>query len=562
LDVKVPLDKEKAVTASFYALWCGNSTARVGTNGMPVVPAQAIKAAVTELGAVIAGFEVTGLLFGGLEGGISIKDVALAVRDKRAAARRLSANREPYGRAIDHLALYRGLHPLRKQERLERQLVKQAMAGRASHAVAADLEPLALPTGQGAEHPVDLHPDQAGPGAPSQHDEGAVAEQWSAASADTSAARQRAAAGTMPIMVRTRAASAGGMPGFRTGDCDGYLAFVDASGQYSKARACLWSNIIACIRDFGVQGARVVIDTLKKTGEIVVPPCLGPLLPWIASIGMGVFHGVAAVLEWWQANRALAHAEQVLQQADRNEESVRWDAKRHDRVTNALALKVLEHFRQSMSQAREHAVRHRRWAICRFIYGGFSTASGTGAIVTGAVFGVGALIGTGGMILSLVAIATGVGWLAFAVYKIITRMRMEKVQRVEREEVRAALEEAVEAMGGFEPITLEQCDLGDLDTLVSGFKLEKNRYLKAAQLAKLLLMESEEKEYSTKQERLEVSTTLQVMGMTKAMTSILKRASFERAHETVYGYLRGDAAQHAMSADAFNNMAPIATSHV
>jgi hypothetical protein len=557
LDVKVPADKHKGATAFFYGLWCGNSTVRVGTNGLPVVPAHVIKEAVTELGSVVSGFEITGLGFAGLEGVLAIKDVGIAVRDERSAARKMSATQEAHGRAIQNLCWYRRTQDLKRRERLDRQLLKQAVNERASQAVVANREPEGELEGEpdGAEYPVNLHSDEIAPDPPPHGDELASLEDASAELADAIAAQQDAAAQPSADPAET-------MPGFSRPDCDGYLAYVDASHKHSKASADLWPKIIACIRDFGVQGARVVIDVLKKTGEIVFPQLLGHLFPWVFSIGMGIFHSVAAVFEWRQANRDRAQAEQVLEQTNGNRTNIERDAKRLRRLTKPLTSKVLAHFQENIGKAREHAARQRRWAIFRFIYGSFSTASGAAAIVAGAVFGIGAMIGSGGMILGVVAIAAGVAWLAFALYKIVMRMRMEKAQRVEQEQVRAALGAAA-VKGNVKANTLEQCDLDDFGALVSQFgNLQDNPYLEAAKLAKLLLMESEGKRYSTKQERLDVSTTLQVLGMTKAMTSMLKRASFEKAHETIYSYLRGDAAQQAMGSGAFNRITENSESNI
>jgi len=81
-----------------------------------------------------------------------------------------------------------------------------------------------------------------------------------------------------------------------------------------------------------------------------------------------------------------------------------------------------------------------------------------------------------------------------------------------------------------------------------------NRYILAARLAKdLLIVGGGDQNPHVKVARLNVSTTLQTMGMPKETTTMLKHASFEQAHEAIYRYLRADTAQHLMQTGSFRS---------
>lgn len=538
LNVKVPPDAPKAATGCFYLFWCGNSAVRVGTNGYPAVPWEQLRDTMNNLSSVVSDFEKSGLAFSGLEGAIAVKDLVVALRDERRAANALAETSAAHQATLQCLGLYRQKQIEVRSERHEQQ-AKQALLARA-------MPPVQCHENRGGDAaPIEADPvqpqadDIVASGAPDDEDPRSDPR----GSRDAEAMRQPSAAAAEVAYAEAKQL-------FSSAHCDGYLAHVGAEHKQRKSMIGVWSNIIACLRDFGVQGTRVAVEVLRKVGVLVLPELAGHLLGFIASGVMGLFHTGAAIFDWRRANRDRELADEVLRQTHLNKTACHADEKRRFRLRAPFAATVIERFQTNIDRAGQNAKEQRLWAIARLVYGLLSTGLGTAAVVGGVVFGIAVVTGTGGAIFAAIGIAAGVAWLGFAVFKTVKRILAE---RAERKQIQAAIEtdKKIQGKGGMKNCTFERLS----KAAARHGALQQNSYFHAAMLAKALLIESEHQGQATKKDRLDASTTLQTIGMTKEMTSLLKRGSFEQAHETIYTYLHGDASQHAIAAGRFNRIA-------
>lgn len=335
-------------------------------------------------------------------------------------------------------------------------------------------------------------------------------------------------------------------------DCDAYLAYVDAEAAERKTDGYT-SAKLTCARDLGVQSIRTAFDAF---GDPLLSLTKGALesISSVLGIAMGVGHTAQGVFDYQSAEREKRSLISTSELVSQKKADISTDAKRKDRLSDKAAAGVQAIFEKRLESRKEDAATASRWARMRIGYGVFSITNGlVAAGVTLALLG-GLASGAAPMILAVGAAAAttaGILWLTFALYKLACRWRNGLIEHRER----IATGKIVSVGSPSQWPRLGQYTLDELRRFREEALRrdgELNAYLEAAILTRQL-QEGGKDSAENRKERLATSTMLQVYGMSKTTTSLLKRASFDAAHDAIYkhltakGVLRSEMPQEAAS---------------
>ncbi|MGY8526283.1 hypothetical protein [Paracidovorax citrulli] len=319
-------------------------------------------------------------------------------------------------------------------------------------------------------------------------------------------------------------------------DCDAYLAYVDADATGRKTDGYT-SAKLTCARDLGVQSIKTAFDAF---GDPLLSLTKGALesISAVLGVAMGVGHAAQGVFDYQSAEREKRSLIATSELVSQKKADISTDAKRKDRLSDKAAAGVQAIFEERLESRKEDAATASRWARMRIGYGAFSITNGlVAAGVTLALLG-GVASGAAPMILAVGAAAAttaGILWLTFALYKLACRWRTGLVEH--RERIATGKIVSVRSPSHWPRLgqyTLDQLRGFREESLRSDGKI--NAYLEAAILARQL-QEGGEGSTKKRNERLATSTMLQVYGMSKTTTSLLKRASFDTAHDAIYKHL-------------------------
>lgn len=304
-------------------------------------------------------------------------------------------------------------------------------------------------------------------------------------------------------------------------------------------------------RDTVVQGALVGSATAETLKDLAVPLFFSlkqaALSTPILSAIMGAAHMVTGSVSLWRALRNLGRQNRTIATFSaatrRRRETLdgalsQRECKHKHRIASHVGTAVLNTYEQTRRDHRGNAIRSAVWSGLRILYGAGSAALGITslAVLLGLV--------TGGAAIPIVIAALGTGWLLFAGYRLLVSKRMKA--REQREATTFA--EAMHDMTGHADLAcgLRACTLPQLESLPSLHPLlnvDSNTYYRAALFAKYLHIEGEAyKNANTdiKAARLQTSAALQLIGIPREVTQLLKRSSIETSYAWIVGYLGGN----------------------
>lgn len=304
-------------------------------------------------------------------------------------------------------------------------------------------------------------------------------------------------------------------------------------------------------RDTVVQGALVGSATAETLKDLAVHLFFSlkqaALSTPILSALMGAAHMVTGGVSLWRALRDLGRQNGTIATFSAAKRRLREtldgalsqrECKHKHRIASHVGTVVLNTYERTRRDHRGSAIRSAVWSGLRILYGAGSAALGITslAVLLGLV--------TGGAAIPIVIAALGTGWLLFAGYRLLVSKRMKA--REQREA--ATFAEAMHDMTGHADLAcgLRACTLPQLESLPSLHPLlnvDSNTYYRAALFAKHLHIEGEaykNADTDMKAARLQTSAALQLIGVPREVTQLLKRSSIETSYSWIVGYLGGN----------------------
>lgn len=331
---------------------------------------------------------------------------------------------------------------------------------------------------------------------------------------------------------------------------DAVLERALAAARHREGESAVLDAGLTLMRDTVVQSALVGSATAQTLKELAFDVAVGlkqaTLSSTILGVAMGAAHIATGAVQLWRAVKNLFRqkgAIAALSAAKRrllggSDDALSARERRHkQRIAANIGGGVLDAYTRTRQAHRASAIRTAIWSALRIIYGSSSASVGIASIVllAGAA--------SGGAAIPIVLAALSTAWLLFAGYKLITGRRAQA--REQREA--AGFAEAMKRMTGHADVAraLQDCTLHDLHALPSLHReldLDSNKYYRAALLARYLHIESEtgkNTDVGLKEARVQASAALQLIGVPRELTHLLKRSSMEARYAWILGFLNG-----------------------